>query len=148
MNTPDADVMIVGCGPVGLTLSILLAQHGHAVTILERQPQPYPLPRAVHLDHEVARIFQSAGIGNELEAITEPADVYEWRNAEGTTLLRFGRVGSGASGWPVSQMFHQPALEAALERARRRSRRRDPAGLCGRRSQPAPGCRRAGDRRR
>jgi flavoprotein hydroxylase len=116
MNTPDADVMIVGCGPVGLTLSILLAQHGHAVTILERQPQPYPLPRAVHLDHEVARIFQSAGIGNELEAITEPAEVYEWRNAEGTTLLRFGRVGSGASGWPVSQMFHQPALEAVLER--------------------------------
>jgi flavoprotein hydroxylase len=116
MNTPDADVMIVGCGPVGLTLSILLAQHGQAVTILERQPQPYPLPRAVHLDHEVARIFQSAGIGNELEAITEPADVYEWRNAEGTTLLRLGRVGSGASGWPMSQMFHQPALEAALER--------------------------------
>jgi flavoprotein hydroxylase len=116
MNTPDADVMIVGCGPVGLTLSILLAQHGHAVTILERQPQPYPLPRAVHLDHEVARILQSAGIGNELEAITEPAEFYEWRNAEGTTLLRFGRVGSGASGWPVSQMFHQPALEAALER--------------------------------
>ena len=53
------------------------------MTILERWPSPYPLPRAVHFDHEVARIFQSAGIGAELAEITEPADVYEWRNGEG-----------------------------------------------------------------
>jgi flavoprotein hydroxylase len=115
----DADVVVVGCGPVGLTLAVLLAQHGHAVTILERQPAPYPLPRAVHLDHEVARILQSAGIGAELEAITEPADVYEWRNGEGTVLLRLGRDGAGASGWPLSSMFHQPTLEAILERRAR-----------------------------
>ena len=31
-------------------------------------------------------------------AISEPAEVYEWRNAAGTTLLRFGRVGDGAVG--------------------------------------------------
>ena len=112
----DTDVVVVGGGPVGLTLAILLAQAGHRVTILERQPQAYPLPRAVHCDHEVARIFQAAGIGTELAQVSEPADVYEWRNGEGTTLLRLGRVGEGGSGWPFSLMFHQPSLEAALER--------------------------------
>ena len=112
---PDADVAIVGCGPVGSTLAILLAQHGHRVVVLERWPQPYPLPRAVHFDHEVARILQSAGIGPALRAISEPADIYEWRNAAGTTLLRFGRRGDGPSGWPTSSMFHQPALEALLD---------------------------------
>ncbi len=111
----DAAVAIVGCGPVGNTLAILLAQHGHRVVVFERWPEPYPLPRAVHFDHEVGRIFQAAGIGPGLRGISEPADVYEWRNAAGTTLLRFGRRGAGPSGWPSSSMFNQPALEALLD---------------------------------
>ena len=119
MTSAANDVVVVGGGPVGLTVSILLAQHGHAVTILERQPEPYALPRAVHFDHEVGRILQSAGLGTELEEISEPADIYEWRNGDGTTLLRLGRVGAGPSGWPLSSMFHQPTLEAVLDRRAR-----------------------------
>ncbi len=111
----DADVVIVGYGPVGNTLAILLAQHGHRVVVLERWPGPYPLPRAVHFDHEVARILQSAGIGPSLRQISEPADVYEWRNAAGTPLLRFGQRGDGPSGWPYASMFNQPALETLLD---------------------------------
>ena len=57
----DADVAIVGCGPVGATLAILLAQHGHQIVVLERWPEPYPLPRAVHFDHEVGRIVPGGG---------------------------------------------------------------------------------------
>jgi len=111
----DCDVVIVGSGPVGLVLAILLAQRGRSVTVLERWPAPYPLPRAVHFDHEVGRILGACGIGPELRAISEPAEVYEWRNAAGTTLLRFGRIGAGASGWPESSMFCQPELEALLD---------------------------------
>jgi 2-polyprenyl-6-methoxyphenol hydroxylase-like FAD-dependent oxidoreductase len=109
------DVAIVGYGPVGAALAIQLAQRGRSVVILERWPEPYPLPRAVHFDHEAARILQSCGLGADLEKIGEPAEVYEWRNASGQTLLRFGRVGLGLSGWPESSMFTQPALEACLE---------------------------------
>lgn len=115
----DADVAIVGYGPVGSALAILLAQLGRDVTVLERWAEPYPLPRAVHFDHEVGRILQSCGIGDELRAISEPADIYEWRNATGTTLLRFGTPGDGPSGWPASSMFNQPALEALLDRRAR-----------------------------
>jgi 2-polyprenyl-6-methoxyphenol hydroxylase-like FAD-dependent oxidoreductase len=110
------DVAIVGAGPVGLVLGILLAQRGRSVVILEQWPSPYALPRAVHFDHEVGRILQSCGIGAELRAITEPAEVYEWRNGTGTTLLRFGRIGASASGWPFSSMFSQPELEDLLDR--------------------------------
>ena len=111
----DAEVAIVGYGPVGEVLAVLLGQLGHSVVVLERWPEPYPLPRAVHFDHEVGRILQSCGIGAELREISEPGDVYEWRNAAGQTLLRFGRVGDGPSGWPLSSMFNQPALEALLD---------------------------------
>ena len=54
----SADIAVVGCGPVGSVLAILLAQRGRRVTVLERWPEPYPLPRAVHFDHEVGRILQ------------------------------------------------------------------------------------------
>lgn len=115
----DADVAIVGYGPVGNVLAILLAQLGRSVVVLERWPAPYPMPRAVHMDHEVARILQSCGVGDGLRACTEAAHIYEWQNAAGTTLLRFGREGDTTSGWPASLMFHQPTLEALLdERAR------------------------------
>ncbi len=119
MRGVDTEVAIVGYGPVGNTLAILLAQLGRRVVVLERWSEPYALPRAVHLDHEVARIFQSCGIGSQLRDVSEPAHIYEWRNAAGTTLLRFGRVGDSASGWPESLMFNQPVLERRLdERAR------------------------------
>lgn len=109
-----ADVVVVGCGPVGLCLAIALGNRGHRVDVVERWPTPYPLPRAVHFDHEVGRILAGLGIGDTLRANSEAAEVYEWRNAEGVPLLRFGRIGLGPSGWPESSMFSQPAVEAAL----------------------------------
>ena len=102
----ESDVTVVGCGPVGIALAILLAQRGRTVTILERWPARYPMPRAVHFDDEVARILQACGLGDSLAGISEPADVYEWCNAAGTTLVRFGRTGPGGSGWPASSMFN------------------------------------------
>jgi 2-polyprenyl-6-methoxyphenol hydroxylase-like FAD-dependent oxidoreductase len=110
------DVAIVGAGPVGLVLGIQLAQRGRTVVVLEQWPSPYTLPRAVHFDHEVGRILQSCGIGAEVRAISEPAEIYEWRNGQGVTLLRFGRHGSALSGWPFSSMFCQPEFEALLHR--------------------------------
>jgi 2-polyprenyl-6-methoxyphenol hydroxylase-like FAD-dependent oxidoreductase len=115
MNTNDTfDVAIVGYGPVGAALAILLGQQGHRVVVLERFTEPFPLPRAVHYDHEAARILQSCGVAEQCAKIVEPADVYEFRNAEGKALVRFGRRGPGLSGWPLSSMFSQPDLEAVL----------------------------------
>lgn len=111
------DVAIVGLGPVGGVLASLLGRAGHRVVVIERHPTAYPLPRAVHFDHEVARILQACGLGPQLPGITEPADVYEWRNGTGQVLLRFARQGEGPSGWPDSNMFWQPALEALIERS-------------------------------
>lgn len=109
------DVAIVGYGPVGQALAILLGQRGWRVAVFEKQAQPYPLPRAVHFDHEVGRILQGCGVGDVLRGRTESADVYEWRNAAGDTLLRFESDAAGLSGWPDANMFAQPDLEQILD---------------------------------
>ncbi len=108
------DVAIVGYGPVGAVLAILLGQRGRRVVVLERQVEPYGLPRAVHYDHEAARILQACGVAEACSKIIETADVYEFRNGAGEPLMRLGRIGDGLSGWPQSSMFSQPDLEAVL----------------------------------
>lgn len=116
MVPETADVAIVGYGPVGQLLAILLGQRGWRVRVFERWPALYPLPRAVHLDHEVARILQGAGVIEALLPRTEPASIYEWRNADGDVLIRIGRDAERSlSGWPESLMFCQPELEQILD---------------------------------
>ena len=109
------DVAIIGYGPVGQTLAILLAQRGHTVTVVERWPQPYGLPRAVVLDHEIARTFHSLGISEQVRDIVDINDNYEWRNAAGHTLLKFHTSTIAPSGWPASVNFCQPQLEDILD---------------------------------
>ena len=117
---------------------------GAPVVVLERWPEPYPLPRAVHFDHEVGRILQSCGIGDELRPISEPAEVYEWRNARGhdAAALR-PRRRRRRRGWPASSMFNQPELEALLDGAGR-----DAADVDVRRGVEVDGARAARRRRR
>jgi 2-polyprenyl-6-methoxyphenol hydroxylase-like FAD-dependent oxidoreductase len=116
-GSTTVDVLIVGAGPVGLVCGLLLARRGWQVTVLERWPKPYTEPRAVHFDDEIARLLADAGIGGQIPRLSEPADIYEWRNGAEQTLLRFDWSGTGPSGWPVASMFHQPALESALAAA-------------------------------
>lgn len=106
------DVLVVGAGPVGLATAIQLATRGHRVGIVERWPQPYPLPRAVVFDHETGRILASLGL--DMAAVSEPAVDYEWRNGEGQLLLRYDFSDDNYSGWPNLSAFNQPTVEAAL----------------------------------
>lgn len=117
MNTRAvADVAIVGYGPTGQVLALLLGRLGHTVTVIDRWPDLYPLPRAVHFDHEVARILQAAGVIDDINAIAETIDTYQWRSADRQMLLELDWRGIGPSGWPISNMFSQPDLERVIDR--------------------------------
>ena len=55
---PEFDVIIVGCGPVGAIASLLLAARGMRVAVVEKNPQPYPFPRAIALNGFTMNIVQ------------------------------------------------------------------------------------------
>lgn len=111
----DCDVLIVGAGPTGMTLALLLAQAGISSITVEKDAAPYALPRAAHIDHEIVRIFQQLGLADAVMARSRSASRYDFLTADRQVLLRFDgmdRIGPG--GWPVSNMIHQPSIEAAL----------------------------------
>ena len=109
------DVLIAGAGPVGATLGLLLARSGLHVSIVERDANVYPLPRAAHIDHEVLRILNLVGAAAPVVADSQPLSSYEFRAGDGSLLMGF-RTGSSLAdtGFPPSSMFHQPTLEHAL----------------------------------
>ncbi|MFE7718140.1 bifunctional 3-(3-hydroxy-phenyl)propionate/3-hydroxycinnamic acid hydroxylase [Nocardia rhizosphaerihabitans] len=115
---PTYDVVIVGAGPVGLAAARILGRYGHNVLVIERWKQPYPLPRAVHFDDEIGRVFQSMGLADAVRAISEPVpDCYEWRNRADDVLVSIDWSGLGPNGWPVANFFSQPQLEQVLATA-------------------------------
>jgi 3-(3-hydroxy-phenyl)propionate hydroxylase len=113
----DTDVAIVGGGPVGTLLAILLGQRGKRVTLVERWSEAYGRPRAVTFDHEIARILATLGIDSEHDpAITYHDELYYWKNAKGENLQLVDWQSQSASGWRVRYWFNQPDLEARLTR--------------------------------
>ncbi|WP_447751751.1 bifunctional 3-(3-hydroxy-phenyl)propionate/3-hydroxycinnamic acid hydroxylase [Sphingopyxis fribergensis] len=114
----NCDVLIVGAGPTGLTLALLLAQRGVNVIVAERAHEPYPLPRAAHIDHQVVRVFQELGIADEIVATCRHSARYDFLTADGQVLLRLdGADKIAAGGWHSANMIHQPSIERALRRA-------------------------------
>ena len=109
------DVVLAGFGPTGATLAGLLGQAGHRVRVVEREPEVYRLPRAVHFDHEVMRIFQTLGVTEAVLPHTRLMADYRFLNADRELLLGGAIAGSETEqGWAPDYMFHQPSLERVL----------------------------------
>ena len=56
------DVAIVGFGPTGAVAAGLLGQYGIRTLVCDKQLEVYDKPRAISLDHEIARVFQQLGL--------------------------------------------------------------------------------------
>ena len=115
----DVDVIVVGGGPVGVTTALLLARRGFSVRVLERAREVYDLPRAIVMDDEIQRVFQNAGLLDELRSITTPMRGAEFVRPNGERII--GAEFPEDADWPLglhpSVTYYQPELEAFLREA-------------------------------
>ena len=64
----DAEVLIVGGGPVGMGLAIELGQRGVRCAVVERYAQPQPIPKGQNLTQRTMEHFHFWGAEKELRA--------------------------------------------------------------------------------
>jgi 2-polyprenyl-6-methoxyphenol hydroxylase-like FAD-dependent oxidoreductase len=64
----DAEVVIVGGGPVGMGLAAELGQRGVRCIVVERYPQPQPVPKGQNLTQRTMEHFRAWGAEQELRA--------------------------------------------------------------------------------
>jgi 3-(3-hydroxy-phenyl)propionate hydroxylase len=116
MSDTVFDVAIIGYGPAGATLANLLGQYGLSTVVIEKDAEIYALPRAIHFDGEVMRVFETAGLRAAVETISRPGLTgMHFNNAQGETLLiRGGTNARGPHGCATNHYFHQPELEMVL----------------------------------
>ena len=110
----DADVLIVGLGPAGATLAALLGRHGLSVIAADRAADIHPLPRAVHFDAEIMRIFQDLGLADTLKDHTIQAPDYEFRAANGEALFTIRTQPVTPYGWASGNLSHPPGRDGSL----------------------------------
>ena len=109
--------MVSGFGPVGATVTGLLANAGLSVLAVDRDLEPYPLPRAAATDDDAIRVWQALdGLDRRLVEgmICEPQVSY--RSAGGREFARVLELAKTASGHPGLALFYQPWLEGEIGR--------------------------------
>ncbi|WP_374664429.1 FAD-dependent oxidoreductase [Ramlibacter sp.] len=135
-ETLKAQVLVVGAGPVGLTLAIDLAQRGIDVLMLETRPRgARPEPKCNHVSARTMETFRRLGIAQAVRNTGLPAD-YPNDVAYRTTFTgaelsripiparqdRYTATGGPDTWWPtpepphrINQIYLEPVLFAAAE---------------------------------
>jgi 3-(3-hydroxy-phenyl)propionate hydroxylase len=116
----NCDVAIVGLGPIGVTLAMLLALDGHDVIGLDAAADVFDRPRAIGLDHEAMRIFQNLGVAERMAPFIETYRPSEYRAADGSILRR---LLPAPEPFPLSWPSYVPIIQPELERLLRQRAR-------------------------
>ncbi len=111
----DCDVLVIGAGPVGLTMANLLGRYGVSAFLVEKNASTVTEPRAVSIDDESLRSMQALGLDRE---------VIEGLNLDygSDYLTPKGHVFASVHpktrefGFPRRNAFHQPRLETTLRK--------------------------------
>jgi 2-polyprenyl-6-methoxyphenol hydroxylase-like FAD-dependent oxidoreductase len=61
-----ADVLVVGAGPVGLTMAGELARHGVRCRVIDRLLQPLPFCRAIGVTSRTLEVWEDMGVAREM----------------------------------------------------------------------------------
>ncbi|MBV2353895.1 bifunctional 3-(3-hydroxy-phenyl)propionate/3-hydroxycinnamic acid hydroxylase [Streptomyces sp. J2-1] len=112
--TLEADVAVVGAGPVGMTAAALLAAHGLGVVVVERNATTSDAPKAISIDDEALRVYQAAGLAERAMRIILPGTGTKYFDADGEPVFQARAEVPYRFGHPFKNPFAQPDLEREL----------------------------------
>ena len=107
-------VMILGGGPVGSFLATILNDMGVTNVVVDRDREPYQLPRAIVMDDEIQRAFHDHGMGEWLHTFTEPLVHADFLGPNGETVIGTDIPPLGLQGVPPVVTHYQPELDTML----------------------------------
>jgi 3-(3-hydroxy-phenyl)propionate hydroxylase len=111
---PDhPDVVVVGAGPVGLTLANILGLQGVRTLVVDERDSLIDYPRGVGLDDEALRTVQSIGLVDGIVPHTVPNQILRFVDAKRRVLAEMAPP-DARFGWPKRNGFVQPLVDAEL----------------------------------
>ena len=114
MSTEEIyDVAIVGYGPTGATAANILGQAGLRVLVLEREADIYSRARAISIDDEVLRSWQSVGLAGSIQENLLGGGTVAFVSSDGAPILQ-AAAPSHECGHPAQQFIYQPQVDTAL----------------------------------
>lgn len=112
MQTTTTDVLIVGAGPVGLTAAIVLIQHGHDVTVVDRQAEGANTSRAAVIHPHTLELLEPYGVVGDLVARGVHTPTFTIRDRDDLLIaVPFSQL---PTRYPYTLMISQSDTEAFL----------------------------------
>lgn len=109
----EVDVVVVGAGPVGLTMANFLGHYGIRTLLLEKNASTVSEPRAVSIDDESLRAMQTVGLIPSIETNLMPGYGSRYQSASGRPFA-FVKPDTTEYGFPRRNAFNQDILESQL----------------------------------
>jgi len=115
MINKSPDVLIIGAGPTGLFLALLLTKLGTRVRILDETAAPGTTSRALAVQARTLEFYRQIDLADDvvhrglrLEAVNL------WRRGEHAARVELGPIGQGLSPFPFGMIFPQDEHERLL----------------------------------
>lgn len=96
MNQQKYRIAVVGCGIAGATVSFLLAEQGHVVTMFEQAPECRPVGAGIMVQTSGQQVLQRIGLLDSVQAVSQKLEGMTAVLGNGRTLVRlnFARLSS------------------------------------------------------
>lgn len=109
----QAQVAVVGAGPVGLMMANYLGQMGIKVLLIEKLDTLIDYPRAIGIDDEALRSIQAVGLVDRVLPHTTPWHAMRFLTPKGRCFADIQPM-TDEFGWSRRNAFIQPQVDAVL----------------------------------
>ena len=115
MTKNATEVLVVGAGPTGLFLALLLAKLGVEVRIVDKEAEPGTTSRALAVQARTLELYRQVGLAEEvLSRALVFGGVNLWRKGERVAHLDLSDTGRGVSPFSFAVIFPQDEHERLL----------------------------------